>query len=215
MLIDYQKVSIELEANTDQQTVPAANTRRQLGLYRNTAYTKGDGYTAWLEGYRGADGTTSSGLFVQRFLEGDNQVILNYVQPQILADGTPIAYTKTPPAICAGDEIVTAGWFKQSNCSVRTVIDTYVNGTSWYRIWSDGWKEQGGVVLTGNSATPVTVTLLTPFSDANYTLQATCNPLTVQWAQMVDLQIVNKTATSFGIIANPSNNNNNWFACGY
>lgn len=128
---------------------------------------------------------------------------------------TQVTYTKTPIATAVGKEAVTADWFKLPTCSVRTVIDTYVNGTSWYRIWSDGWKEQGGVVLTGNSATPVTVTLLTPFSDANYTLQATCNPLTVQWVQMVDLQIVNKTATSFGIIANPSNNNNNWFACGY
>lgn len=104
-------MSIELTADTNQQTVPAADTRRQIGLYRNTTYTKGDGYTAWLEGYRGADGVTSSGLFVRRFLEGDNQVILNYVQPQILADGTPIAYTKTPPVGVVGDEIVTGGWF--------------------------------------------------------------------------------------------------------
>ena len=104
-------MSIEFTADTNQQTVPAANTIRQLGVYRNSTYTKGDGYTAWLEGYRGADGTTSGGLIVQRFLEGDNQTILNYVQTQILADGTPISYTKTPPVGVSGDEIVTAGWF--------------------------------------------------------------------------------------------------------
>ena len=104
-------MSIELTADTNQQTVPAEPTTRQLGLYRNSTYTKGDGYTAWLEGYRGAEGTTSGGLIIQRFLEGDNQTILNYVQAQILADGTPISYTKTPPVGVTGEEITTAGWF--------------------------------------------------------------------------------------------------------
>lgn len=103
-------MSIELTADTNQQTVPTTATSRQLGLYRNSTHTKGDGYTAWLEGYRGADGTTMGGIFVQRFLEGDNQTIMNYVQSQILADGTPVAYTRTPPVNSSGDEIVTAGW---------------------------------------------------------------------------------------------------------
>lgn len=206
---------VEIIADTNQQIVPTTDTSCVLGLYRNATYTKGDGFSSWIQGVRASNGLSTSGMYVRRFLESDSQPIVNYISVQITADGSPFAVTKTPPAYCVNEEIVTAAWFKQSNCSVRTVIETYHNGTEWYRVWSDGWKEQGGVVLTGNSATPVTVTLLTPFSDANYTLQATCNPLTVQWAQMVDLQIVNKTATSFGIIANPSNNNNNWFACGY
>ena len=43
------------------------------------------------------------------------------------------------------------------------VIETYVNGTSWYRVYSDGWCEQGGSV---NSivATP-SITFLKPFKD--------------------------------------------------
>ena len=31
-----------------------------------------------------------------------------------------------------------------SNCTKPYVTETYVNGTSWYRVWSDGWCEQGG-----------------------------------------------------------------------
>ena len=38
-------MSIELVADTNQQTVPPNNVSRQLGLYRNATYTKGDGYT--------------------------------------------------------------------------------------------------------------------------------------------------------------------------
>lgn len=44
----------------------------------------------------------------------------------------------------------------------RTVIETYSNGTSWYRIWSDGWCEQGG------RTTSTSVTFLKSFVDTNY-----------------------------------------------
>lgn len=104
-------MSIELTADTNQQTVPTTDTARQLGLYRNTTHTKGDGYTSWLQGYRGSDGWTSTELYTRRFLESDNQEILNYVKVIITSDGTPISYTKTPPVYVTGEEIVTAGWF--------------------------------------------------------------------------------------------------------
>lgn len=104
-------MSIELTADTNQQTVPAEPTLRQLGLYRNATYTKGDGFTSWLQGYRGSDGHTAGALFTRRFLESDSQEILNYIQAAITSDGTPISYTRTPPVICTGEEIVTAGWF--------------------------------------------------------------------------------------------------------
>jgi len=31
-----------------------------------------------------------------------------------------------------------------SNCAKPHVTETYRNGTEWYRVWSDGWIEQGG-----------------------------------------------------------------------
>ena len=104
-------MSIELTADTNQQTVPAESTLRQLGLYRNATYTKGDGFTSWIQGYRGSDGWTQTALYVRRFLEGDSQEILNYINASITPDGLTIAYTKTPPVGVSGDEIVTAGWF--------------------------------------------------------------------------------------------------------
>lgn len=104
-------MSIELVANTNQQTVPTTSTLRQLGLYRNSTYTKGDGYTCWLQGYRGSDGHTGGALYTRRFLESDSQEIINYLQANVTSDGTPISYTKTPPVFCTGEEIVTAGWF--------------------------------------------------------------------------------------------------------
>ena len=51
---------------------------------------------------------------------------------------------------------------KDSMSEVPCITETYVNGTSWYRVWSDGWKEQGGVTEAG------TVTFLKAFSNTNY-----------------------------------------------
>ena len=76
----------------------------------------------------------------------------------------------------------------------ETVVETYRNGTEFYRVWSDGWCEQGGNV----TGTNITVTLMKPFIDTNYSVvtgsydKGSPNDgryTTVQWRD--------KTATSF------------------
>ena len=42
------------------------------------------------------------------------------------------------------------------------------DGTSWYRKWSDGWIEQGGITQSARGATSRTIKLCTPFSSSNY-----------------------------------------------
>ena len=51
---------------------------------------------------------------------------------------------------------------------VRYIVETYQNGTSWYRVWSDGWCEQGGRFTTN---TPIV--FLKQYRDNNYNLQIT------------------------------------------
>lgn len=46
---------------------------------------------------------------------------------------------------------------------VYCVIETYRNGTSWYRIWSDGWIEQGGYLAAAG-----TIQLLQEFKYPTY-----------------------------------------------
>ena len=46
--------------------------------------------------------------------------------------------------------------------------ESYVNGTSWYRVYSDGWCEQGGHIQKSSSS--VQVTFLKPFINTKYTL---------------------------------------------
>ena len=54
-----------------------------------------------------------------------------------------------------------------------TVVESYRNGTEWYRVWSDGWLEQGGSDLT--SSDNGTKNFLLPFADTNYTALISIN----------------------------------------
>lgn len=65
-----------------------------------------------------------------------------------------------------------------SNCTRPYVVETYYNEPpqdpdniqhSWYRVWSDGWCEQGGYTLTGSGGTK-TITLLKPFKSFRYSV---------------------------------------------
>lgn len=106
-----QGMSIELIADTNQQTIPTPSVIRQLGLYRDATYTKGDGYTSWIQSFRGEDGSNTCVLYVRRYLESDTDEIINYLGVAIKSDGTPVAFTKTPPIYSGGEEMVTAEWF--------------------------------------------------------------------------------------------------------
>ena len=63
-------------------------------------------------------------------------------------------------ALCANKDL--------SNSTVPHLIETYSNGTNWYRIWSDGWCEQGGLIEKPTSNYTATVELLVPYQDTNW-----------------------------------------------
>ena len=87
-----------------------------------------------------------------------------------------------------------------SNGKVAVIVQNYVNGTSWYRVWSDGWIEQGGRVLaiarTYHSG--VKVSLLKSFSNNDYSI--TLGMETVNNSGAIDFQdtgYFNKAKNSF------------------
>ena len=55
-----------------------------------------------------------------------------------------------------------------SKARPAVVVTNYVNGTSWYRVWSDGWIEQGGQIGAVGTDRTVTVSLLKAFTTTNY-----------------------------------------------
>lgn len=63
---------------------------------------------------------------------------------------------------------------KSDLAEVQCVVQTYRNGTEWYRIYSDGWCEQGGIAVNAtNNIVDLTINLLIDFNDTNYILLGT------------------------------------------
>lgn len=92
------------------------------------------------------------------------------------------------------------------NNSVAVIVQNYVSGTSWYRVWSDGWIEQGGC---WSGSTGTTITLPKSFSNANWTLS---------YANWGGTCYANKSGTNKIIFHDVQNANSvgySWYACGY
>lgn len=47
---------------------------------------------------------------------------------------------------------------------VTCIVESYSNGTEWYRIYSDGWCEQGGIIASNTTS----VSLLKSYANTNY-----------------------------------------------
>ena len=103
---------------------------------------------------------------------------------------------------------------KSALTKAQVVIETYVNGTSGYRIWSDGYCEQWGIsAITPNL---VTVTLLKPYINVNYNITATLHPLDNRTNYSNEEAYVNNVTTnSFKVWTLNNNNGTYWKTCGY
>lgn len=121
-----------------------------------------------------------------------------------------------PPANSSGNEMLPAKWFKASSSQIRTVIDVGydANTGGFYRVWNDGWKEQGGRVnIPVDSA--ATVTFLKPFSNANYYANwISCNGAVIsgQGTRSADTL----TTTTMRLFNGQDTvMTANWYACGF
>jgi len=106
-----------------------------------------------------------------------------------------------------------------SSAKPAVIKQNYVNGTSWYRIWSDGWIEQGGV-STHTSDANYTVNLLKTMSNTNYTVLVTVSPLASPYTGQVGvdrLVAFNLSTSSFGLRGDTSATmqRHSWYVCGY
>ena len=97
--------------------------------------------------------------------------------------------------------------------SKAILTSSYVNGTSWYRIYSDGWCEQGGLVTVSNGTSGFSVALLQNYINTNY--QVIVSPNNSAYGTY-GYGANNLTISGFSIYC--SNNNNRdvfWRASGY
>lgn len=93
------------------------------------------------------------------------------------------------------------------------VSETWKNGTSWYRKWSDGWIEQGGE-FTKQRDTDITVTFPVAFKNTDYTITLSHYYRLVS-REAPTCDFTSKTNT--GIVHNYGTwgSKVGWAACGY
>ena len=97
----------------------------------------------------------------------------------------------------------------------RYLIASSSNGTQWYRVYSDGWCEQGGYFPTASSYGMQTVTFSKPYKDTNYNVLTTVGAYDSSSAVLfVHISALNKTASSFQT-RNDDTFDKTWQACGY
>lgn len=96
------------------------------------------------------------------------------------------------------------------------VTETWKSGANWYRKWSDGWIEQGGVVSSPPIYTEKTQTLHCAMTSSDYVVQ-----LQLETSLEAYARVFSQTTTSFNWSACRSAGSGSsisslfWYACGY
>ena len=86
------------------------------------------------------------------------------------------------------------------------------DGTKWYRKWSDGWIEQGGV-HTFSDTTKQTVTFMKSFSNTDYIALFMAGSRSGSGAD-ISIYLTARDTSHVGV--NPDRSGDlNWYACGY
>lgn len=95
------------------------------------------------------------------------------------------------------------------NCTKPHIVESYVNGTSWYRVYSDGWCEQGGFATATAAGSPQQISLLKNFINTNYSVFITRTATADSYLQVtITAQTLSNFTTGYAC-------NKYWVACGY
>lgn len=148
---------------------------------------KSDGSVDFTSEQKGVTPTNSSGLATKSYVDSLTSVLA----------------TKTL------SNITSAAATSLNSVGVKTVVLTYVNGMSWYRVWSDGWIEQGGFVNTVSGST--VVSLLKPFKDTNFGISVSAKYPSYSYTAAIN----SFTTSSITVGVNETGVDFYWQACGY
>lgn len=189
----------------------AYTTQRGTGAFTNNAATSGN------YGYNTGGGTANSGTF-----NAHNSSSIYQDGAHVQEQGTQMylyfyigQYTPEAVEQTAGLNTELFNNKMDRDLSNRTsnihfVTETYVNGTSGYRIWSDKYSEQWGD-LAPNVAN---LTFLKPFANTDYTFTMYFDNANNQYAYAsLAYYLASKAKT--GITKNATGDPAHWKACGY
>lgn len=116
------------------------------------------------------------------------------------------------------DNLSAAGEQKIQSVSPRYLVDSYYNATTgnWWRKYSDGWVEQGGMVISEGTDADVTVSLLKAMSNDKYFLATSCIVTSNAGLDHQESMSAFKTKTTTGFTKYCYHRNSNilWIAVG-
>lgn len=100
-----------------------------------------------------------------------------------------------------------------------TVVESYRNGTEWYRVWSDGWLEQGGQVT---KVTKGNITFLKAFKNMPTVVTSVSKTYSGTLGSFIVNQAISTTSFSYktaqwlssGAFATGYTSDFTWYACG-
>lgn len=100
------------------------------------------------------------------------------------------------------------------------VCETWNNGTSWYRVWSDGWIEQGGnKVGSSFGGTLLTLTLPKAYKNTSYTIAGLGSKKSEVWGYVsIEEKSVTNTTFKYAGMGGASRDGIvefRWYTCGY
>ena len=202
-----------------------------LGLSENPAISGGqaqlefhDKNGEW-EGIVGVERYTN-GQRLLKFQLKDQDGAQNRIELVRDQNGVWYATCPTPPTTNNDKAIATTAWVRQvaalkdlSNITKPYVTETYQNGASWYRVWSDGWCEQGGQCVISQAAW-VTITFLKSFINTEYVATGGSKVLDSSYPNNpLNVSFRNYTTTSVQSAVNDDTTINKgtwtWRVCGY
>ena len=157
--------------------------------------------------------------------ESINNVSPTYAKKQAILDACDKALNGANP-VHAGDP--TLDEIKSALATIQaqlgrlesrryvTETDKSLDGSSWYRKWSDGWIEQAGITQSSKGITVRTVNLRTSFSSSNYFVVVQSYLGGSPHDEYNDFRVSEKRRSSFSAIAGCSEDITGlWYACGY
>lgn len=107
------------------------------------------------------------------------------------------------------------------SCNIRYVVATWRSGANWYRKWSDGWIEQGGIKTISSKSAAVQITLNQAMANTNYIPLFSIDNSTGSSASTGQVGVYSKTTTSFYVRTILSDGsavsslNRSWYVAGW
>ena len=104
---------------------------------------------------------------------------------------------------------------KSTLAEIYPVVKTYINGASWYRVYSDNWCEQGGIATISGNQT-LSISLMKAYTNTTYSILQSMYTTNHQDVWGYGNKVAAVTTSSFSLYNNSSTSGNIcWRTSGY